>query len=70
VRPLRFALHGDEIDEIQERNVGFQVRLLVSNAVVASFDTLLPATVEEAVANVEISKEKETAQTRARAPGS
>ena len=40
------------------------------NAVVASFDTLLPATVEDAVADLEISKEKETAQTRARAPGS
>ena len=39
------------------------------NAVVASFDALLPATAEEAVANVEISKEKETAQTRARSPG-
>jgi hypothetical protein len=45
-----------------------QADFLTSNAVVASFDALLPATVEKVVANVEISKEKETGQTRARSP--
>jgi hypothetical protein len=36
---------------------------------VVSFGALLAVTVEEAVANVEISKEKETAKTRSRSPG-
>jgi hypothetical protein len=40
-------------------------RLFASNAEVAGFEASLTATVEEAVANVEISKEKETAQARA-----
>ena len=34
MRPLRFALRRDEIDEVQGQNVGFRVRLLASNATV------------------------------------
>jgi hypothetical protein len=45
------------------------VQQLASNAEVAGFKTLSWATVEEAVADVEISKEKETAKTRSRSSG-
>lgn len=54
---------------VPDFNLQFNEFLTKSNAEVAGFEASLTATVEEAVADVEISKERETAQAGSCSPG-